>query len=216
MNIDKMLVETVGITPMIIHNGRTANPLDPYAKKMKSLTSKRNKTEEDIEALLLVQWEAALYWNDEMGLYMPSENLYAAFFKAAKKHKLGPKCSAIAFPDPLGYPIITKNSKNLQLLTKDPENKFIKTVVVQRAKTISCRPIFNSWALNFELEFETATIDANEIKTILCCMAQRIGLGVWTGGSPKPGTYGKFIIKSLKWINTKTKETKTIEILESK
>lgn len=214
MYIDTMSVEISGITPMILHNGRTANPLDSYAKKMKALTSKRNKTEEDIEELLLVQWESGLYWNDEIGLYMPSENLYAAFYKSAKKFKLGVKCSAVSFPEPLGYPILTPNHKNFNALKADPTNKFVKTVVVQKSKTISCRPIFNVWDLNFELEFETTTIDANEIKTILCAMAQRVGLGVWTPGSPKPGTHGKFIIKSMKWFNSKTKEKKTIEILD--
>ena len=214
MFIDTMKAEITGITPMILHNGRTANPLDPYAKKMKALTSKRNKTDEDIEELLLVQWESALYWNDEIGLYMPSENLYAAFYKAAKKFKLGVKCSAVSFPEAIGYPIKTTNATNFQAMKGDPNNKFIKTVVVQKSKTISCRPIFNTWALDFSLEFETTTIDANEIKTILVCMAQRIGLGVWTPGSPKPGTHGKFLIKKLQWLNSKTKEVKTMDVLE--
>lgn len=214
MYIDTIKCEIVGITPMILHNGRTANPLDPYAKKMKALTSKRNKTDEDIEELLLVQWESALYWNDELGLHMPSENLYAAFYKAAKKFKLGVKCSAVSFPEPIGYPIKTENSTNFQALKADPQNKFIKTVVVQKSKTISCRPILNVWALDFGLEFETTTIDANEIKTILSCMAQRVGLGVWTPGSPKPGTHGKFLIKKIEWLNSKTKEIKKMEILD--
>lgn len=207
-----MKVEIVGLTPMIVHNARTANPLDPYTKRLKVYTSKRNKTEEDLEKLLALQWEAALYWNDEIGLHMPSENMFAAFLKAAKKHKLGTKCAAISFPHAIGYPIITKNHKNFKELQADPENKLIKTVTVQRSKTIACRPIFNKWSMNFELEFETAEIDAQEIKTILLCLAHRIGLGVWTPSSPKPGIHGKFLIKIMKWTNNKTKEVKTLEI----
>lgn len=214
MYIDTIKTEIVGITPMIIHNGRTANPLDPYSKKLKGLTSKRNKTDEDIEELLKVQWEAGLYWDDDLGLYMPSENLYAAFYKAAKKFKLGVKCSAVSFPHPLGYPIITNHHKDFMALKADPLNKFVKTVVVQKSKTIACRPIFNTWRMEFDLEFETTTIDANEIKTILGAMAQRIGLGVWTPGSPKPGVHGKFVIKKMQWLNSKTNEIKTLEILE--
>lgn len=214
MYVDTIQAEIMGLTPLLLHNGRTANPLDAYAKKMKALTSKRNKTEEDIEELLMVQWESSLYWHDEIGLYMPSENLYTAFHKGAKKFKLGSKCSAITFPEPLGYPIITANHKNYVALKADPLNKFVKTVVVQKSKTISCRGIFNVWSMKFELEFETTVFDANEIKTILANMGQRVGLGVWTPSSPKPGTHGKFLIKSLKWTNAKTKEVKTLEILE--
>ena len=213
MYVDTMKVNICGMTPMLMHNGRGANPLDPNSIKMKSLSSKRNKTKDDIEELLLIQWETGLYFNDEIGLYMPSENLYAAFYKAAKKFKLGMKCSAISFPDPIGYPIFTANHTNYIELKKDTTNKFVKTIVIQKAKTISCRPIFNKWEMNFELEFETNIIDANEIKTILMAMSQRVGLGVWTPGSPKPGIFGKFLIKSLEWYNSKAKKSTTISVI---
>lgn len=211
MNLDLMKISVVGVTPLILHNGRTANPLDPYTKKLKALTSKRQKTDEDLEEMLLLQWEAGLYWSDKLGVYMPSENLSAAFYKAAKKYKLGVKTSGVSFVDPIGYSINTKNSKDMQKLKADQANKFVKTVVIQRNKAISCRPIFEEWAISFELEFDPQIIDANEIKTILSCMSQRVGFGVWNPGSPKPGTYGKFLIKSIEWTNSKTKEVKKIE-----
>lgn len=211
MDLDLMRVQIIGATPLLLHNGRTANPLDPYSKKMKSLTSKRQKTEEDIQELLLVQWESGLYFSDKIGLYMPSENMFAATYKAAKKHKLGVKCGGISFSAVPGFPILTENAKDFVRMKEDPKNKFVKTVVVQKSKTISCRPIFEEWALNFELEFEPTIIDANEIKTILVTMSQRIGLGVWCPGSPKPGIHGKFLIKSMEWTNAKSHEVKRLE-----
>jgi hypothetical protein len=209
--VDKMYVKIVGISPLILQNGRCANPLDIYAKKMKSLTSKRNKTEDDLHAILETQWEAGLYWDDQMGLYMPSENLYAAFYAAAKKHKLGNKCSGILFPEALGYPIVTENHMDLSKLREDKKTRFIKTVVVQRAKTVACRPIFHNWKINFELEFEKDTWDANEIKTVLQTLSTRIGMGVWRPGSPKPGSFGKFLIESMVWEDSKNKTKKEIK-----
>lgn len=211
--VDKMFVKIVGITPMLIQNGRTANPLDPFAKRMKALTSKRNKTEDDIGQILETQWEASLYWDDKIGLHMPSENLFAAFYKAAKKHKLGNKCSGISFPEPIGYPIITEGHKSFEALKANLTNRFVKTVVVQRAKTVSCRPIFHTWRLNFDLEFEKEVWDANEVKTVLTTWSQRIGLGGWTPGSPKPGTYGKFLIESIEWLDAKTGTKKEIKVM---
>lgn len=209
--VDKMQVSIQGITPLLLHNGQTANPLNVYAKRMKAVTSKKKKTEEDLEDLLNIQWESGLYWDDNLGLHMPSENLFAAFLKAARKHKLGGECSEVSFCDPIGYPIITENHKNLDKLKADPTNKFIKTVVIKKSKTVACRPIFKSWKLDFDLEFERSAWDANVIKTVLVTWAQRIGLGVWTPGSPKPGTYGKFIIEKINWINGKTGESKEIK-----
>lgn len=209
--IDKVYVKVKGITPMLIQNGRCANPLDPFTKKMKSLTSKKNKTDDDLHLILETQWEASLYWNDEIGLYMPSENMYAAFYKGAKKHKLGNKCSGIIFPDPIGYPIITDFHSSFPEFKADKKNRFIKPVVVQRAKTISCRPIFHNWSINFDLEFEREVWDVNEIKTVLQTMSNRIGFGVWTPGSPKPGIHGKFIIESIVYEDGRTGTKKEIK-----
>lgn len=207
----KIKVHISGVTPMLIHNGRTASPLDFYSKKLKAITSIRGKTEENFQELMQIQWRGALYWDDEIGLYMPVENLLAALLKAAKKHKMGPKMSGFIFDEPLGFPILTENHKDLEKLTKSDNNKFVKAVSIQKAKTLSCRPIFKKWELKFDFCIDESIINVDDVKTILFTMSSRIGLGVWTPSHPKPGNFGKFIIKSLIFENLKTKEVKKYE-----
>jgi len=204
----KANVHILGATPLLIHNGRTASPLDVYAKKMKALTSKRKKTEEDIKHLLEIQFEGALYWNDSIGLYMPTENILAALLKAARKHKLGPKISGFIFNEAIGFPIITNNHNSFNKLLTDKNNKFIKTVTIQRSKTLSCRPIFNNWEIKFNFHIDEEELNLDDVKMLLSTMANRIGLGVWTPSHPKPGTFGKFMIKELTFSNEKTGEIK--------
>ena len=206
MKIETFDVEIEGVTPLIIHNCRTGNPLDVYAKKLKALTSKRLKTEEDHEAILKVQWEACLYWNETLKLYIPWENLYAMLLHAAKKHKLGPKMGAVTFTDPIGYSLIVPHHEDLEALRADQDNKFIKLVTIQRSKTLSCRPMFDDWSLKFSFEFESDVVDPNEMKTILITASRRGGLGVWRPSSPKPGPYGTFTVKSLIYKNSKGKK----------
>jgi len=207
----KATVSIKGITPLLIHNGRTASPLDVYAKRMKELTSKRKKTEEDIKNLLQIQWEGALYWHDERGLHMPTENVLAALLKAAKKHKMGPQISGFVFEEAIGFPIITDNHLSFEDLKKDPNNKFIKPVTIQRSKTLSCRPIFNNWEMVFSFSVDEDVITLSDIKTIIATMSSRIGLGVWTPSHPKPGSFGRFLIKSLIFENSMTGERKGYE-----
>ncbi len=207
----KATVHIKGATPMLIHNGRTASPLDAYAKKMKTITSKRKKTEDDIKNLLEIQWESALYWDDEIGLHMPVENLMAALLKAARKHKMGPQISGFVFGEAIGFPILTKHHNDWDKLHADENNKFIKTVSVQRAKTLSCRPIFNNWELKFDFFIDETVITPDDCKLILATMASRIGLGVWTPSHPKPGNYGRFLIKEMKFTNSETGEEKKYE-----
>jgi len=209
MKLEKFEVEIKGITPLIIQNCQAANPLNSYYKKLKEVTSKRKKTEEDHEAILKIQWEASLYWSDMLGLYMPWENLSACLLKAAKSHKMGQKMGGISFTDPIGYEIQTKNHKDLEALKRDADNKFVKMVTIQRSKTLSCRPIFNDWNIDFSFESDPNYITANEVKTILLTAQSFGGLGVWRPTSPQPGPYGKFTIKKINYTNS-SGETKNL------
>lgn len=195
----KGTIEIEGDTPLLIHNGRTSNPLDEYSKKMKLITSKRKKTEEDLEKLLDIQWHASLYWNDKIGLYMPVENLFASLFKACKKHKMGNSVSAFIFGEKLGFPIITEGHTDLTALEKRTECRFVKAVTIQRAKTLSCRAIFNEWAIKWSFTLDQLIMNQSDAEMIIETMSSRIGLGVWTPSHMKPGNYGKFKIKSMKF-----------------
>ena len=118
----------------------------------------------------------------------------------------------INFTHYLGYPIITDHHKNFSALKTDKSNKFYKMVKIQSSKTLSCRPRFYKWNLSFELEFDRNIIDATEILTILETMTNRIGLGVWTPGSPKPGSHGKFEIDLFNHTNEKGKSINMIKV----
>ena len=207
MNIDKMIVDIRGSTPFIMNNGAMANPLNPLVKKLKSMTSKRQKTEDDLLEILELQWEGSLYFLPEIGLYLPSEMIFASLSKAAKKHKLGSKISGVCVNDPIGYELRAPGHKSLETLKKDPSNRFDKMVVIQKTRILKRRAIFNTWAATFELEFERDIIDANELKTILLTQSSRVGFGDWGPSHPKPGVYGKFIIENLTHIDSKGKKT---------
>ena len=195
----RCFVEIEGETPLLMHNGRTANPLDEFAKKMRIITSKKKKTEEDLENLMSIQWEAGLYWNDELGVYMPVENLLAALLKACKKHKLGTYVSGFVFTEKLGFPLIANHAQNFELLKNDKENKFVKAVTIQRAKNLTCRPVFNKWGLKFNFIVDLALLTESDVTMILNTMTNRVGLGVWTPSHPKPGNFGKFTIKNIEF-----------------
>lgn len=207
---DTVEVSIKGLTSMIISNGRLANPTDGYTKKLKELVSKRAKTEEDLEKILLLQWEGGLYWNPTIGLYMPTENLWVAFWKAAKKHKLGTKCPGVMFNNELGFPIKTEHHKDFEAFKKSSKNKFFSMVTIQNSKTPNMRPRFLKWEMDFCLTFDPAQINLDEIVTILKTMSNRIGLGCWTPSSKKPGNHGMFVFNSIHYIDPKNQQKTTI------
>ena len=48
-------LKLTGINRMLMHNGRLANPLNPYSKAKSKLTAKRKKTEEDLIQIMSVE-----------------------------------------------------------------------------------------------------------------------------------------------------------------
>lgn len=78
-----------GTTPMLQHNQRLADPLDPWAKKLKSVSSKRTKTEADHEEMARIEWAAGMYFNEDSGPYVPGEWVLAGLRDAGKLTRLG-------------------------------------------------------------------------------------------------------------------------------
>ena len=52
--------KATGVVPLLMHSNRASNPLDAYAKYMKPLQKKRNKTDQDYMEIARVEWEALL------------------------------------------------------------------------------------------------------------------------------------------------------------
>jgi hypothetical protein len=194
INTEFCRVSIKGITPLLLDNGECANPFHPIAQKKKELNSKMKKTLSDYREICDLDWDGSIYWNDELGAYIPVENIYKALHSAMKKHKLGPKICGIFLDQPIGYPIIAKNAKNKEALKQNPENRLEKMAKVNNAKVLKTRVIFPEWAINITFDYEPDVLNRNDIKTIFLAMSRFVGIGVWTPASKIPGRYGKFLI----------------------
>jgi hypothetical protein len=202
----RVSVRIEGLTPMIQHNGQIASPLNPYAKKLKEISSIRKKTDSHFEEMAEIEWRSGLYWDDEIGVYVPAENLFAMLIKGAKRLKLGPYISAVTIDTPIGCPLITKNAKDLVALNKDPANRLQNLVTINRSKVLRTRPKFDVWELEIPLEIDDTVITLDQVEQIIHLCGKMVGLSDWRPSSPQsPGIYGKFIVNKFEEIkNAKT------------
>src|SRR5262245_44962429 len=99
-----------GVSDLLMHNGRTADPLDVFSKAMKKLAAKRKKTDDDLAFLSNLEWWAGLYVSPRTGLevdeacnvkavngvkiVMPAHVLESAIRAGARKLKMGKEFSA--------------------------------------------------------------------------------------------------------------------------
>ena len=80
MKFKRAKFKVTGVTPLMHNNPQTVNPLNDYAKKLKVLTSKRTKTEDDLEEILKrelpqpVNINNKVYKFKEIGISLEEEN----------------------------------------------------------------------------------------------------------------------------------------------
>jgi hypothetical protein len=195
-------VETTikGIRPLIMHNGRTTDPIDPYSRAKAKLkaTKKKITPEQFEESMAAIEFEAALYWSDTIGLYLPSDNLQRMLLDGAKRFKLGRSMSAVIVDEEFGAPIITRGHDSLDELKANKSLWFRKACRIQQSKVMVTRPMIpTGWTCTFKLSIDTEFIETENVQEILTVAGRKVGLGDWRPGAPSvPGSFGMFIVEA--------------------
>ena len=182
-------VRIKGVCPILFHNCRMVNPLDEFKKEQSKYTSKSKKTDDDHAEISRLDWYAAIYTDADGRVIVPAEMLEAAIIGGAKKSKLGTQFkAAVLVPDPsrLEY----DGPKKIDALWKDGRFTDMRVVGIQRNKVIRTRPIFQSWAVEFDLMFEPTLADEDTIKKAIEDAGMQCGIGDYR---PR---YGRFELVS--------------------
>lgn len=191
-------VKWTGIRPMIMHNADMVDPLNPAVRAIKDIHSKGSKklTDSDREQMQRLEWEGSLYWDDELGLVVPSDNLEKTIREGAMKSRLGKTAEAASFvQEPLVKVEGVKYSKNKDKLYEDKAFQIRKAVRIPPktgARIMKVRPMIpTGWELGFTLEFDDSVINEKDLKKAMIDAGALVGLGVWR---PK---FGRFTVEVL-------------------
>ena len=176
-----------GTTPLIMHSCQCVNPLHPISLKMKTITSKRKKTEEDLINLSNLEWEAGAYWKDGLGLYMPAENVEATLVTAAKQYKKGKDFQKYVAVTDLYIPFEYGENLSKEELSTSFEYRDTRPMNVQRSKVLRTRPRFDQWEFTFNLRYDEEHIDLETIKDVIDYAGPYVGI---CDSRPK---YGQFV-----------------------
>jgi len=190
-----------GVQPMLMHSNQTCNPLNKFAKAMKAITGKRKKTDEDFELLSKIEWEAGLYFDEEIGPFVPSINVEGLLRDAAKKLRKGTDIKQSVRVFPLNIPLGYNGPRDLEGLKKiafsgekvNGEDFFdSRGVGVNNSTIMRTRPRFNKWWVEFDIIADDAIFNIDDIIQILAIAGSKIGLSDYR---PRYGTFEFKIIK---------------------
>lgn len=179
-------ITLTGTAPLLMHNSRLSNPLDPATKALKKVTAKRNKTDEDHEAIARLEFAGGLYLDPDVGPYIPGENIARCLVDGAKLTKMGVKVTRGVFISTDVNPIAYKGPRDEQALW-DAGWRHMASVKVGTSRTMRCRPWFPEWKVQAEGVLDPAVLELDDLAGIADNAGSLIGLGDWR---PR---FGRFI-----------------------
>lgn len=168
-----------GTTPLLMHNARLSNPLDDVAKKMKRITAKRTKTEEDYEELARFEHMGGLYFDPDVGPYVPGQNFERCLVDAARITKSGKKIERGVFVETDVNPVSYDGPRDIDGLWKDANFRHAASVKVGMQRVTRTRPYFREWVVAADGMFDAAVINLEELQEIADTAGRMIGLGDW-------------------------------------
>lgn len=178
-----------GISPLIMHSCKCVNPLHLISKEIRKLNDKprgQKLTEEELERLSDLEWEAGAYWQDGIGLYIPGENVEATIRNGAKVNKKGKDIEKYVNVTDLYIPFNYGENLSKKELIKRYEYRDTRPMVVSRSRILRTRPRFDQWNITFNLIYDESKIDLDTIVNAMTYAGSYVGL---CDSRPK---YGKF------------------------
>jgi len=184
----KLNLQLTGIQPMIQHNGRLANPLDPWTRQLKTLTSKRRKTDEDLVAIMRTEARGSCYETDDGLLGFPTANVWRCIYDAAKAFKRGEDIKRGFHYEPVTPPLLVWGGQIIGVdeWLEDPTHIDYRPMRVNSSKTMRARAIVPGWSCVHYFEVLEDVIDPRDLVPILERAGRLVGLG-----DSRP-TYGTF------------------------
>lgn len=166
-----------GMTPMMMHSERLANPFDQLTREIKGVTGKRKKTEDDLLEIARLEWLGGLYYDEDAGIHVPGYNLLACIINGGKLHKLGTAVKRACIVNEDKITLQYDGPKTPAKLFEDKRFVDIRSVKVGTSKIARCRPIFKKWSLAFSVFFDENAIQKSEIDMCIKSAGSMVGLG---------------------------------------
>ena len=175
--LQELSVSIVGVSPLLMHNGQMADPLNKFTKQLKEVSGKRKKTDEDHAEMSRIEWHAGLYVNENNKLILPSVCVEAAIIDGAKKSKLGKAFKSSVFVnDDSILDIGVSYGKATDLWTED-EYRDVRGVRIGQSRIMRTRPIFRKWSTIIEILFDDEQVNQSEVMRAIVDAGTKSGVG---------------------------------------
>lgn len=181
-----------GSAPLILNNGRGADPLDPATKAFKVVSQKRgkSKTDADLSEIDRQEYMMKLYTDEDGHPVIPAPNLESMINAGARQSKDGKKVLAGVFVE-ADAKIIYDGPTEFEALYADKRFSLRTGFKQGQIRVYKVRPIFKEWSLTFTVTYDNELIDGGQLDKFIAAAGKVSGLGDWR---PK---FGRFEISNI-------------------
>ena len=171
-----------GIDSLLMNNPQTVDPMNYYSREKKKITSKRVKTDQDLLDLRRLDIESKTYFDDILGVYIPSTWVAASIASlswAKAKIKKADIRSGV-FPVDTKIKLHFQDDHKVKTLDDIAGNPVFHTTMLLKqgqVKIAKAAPIFHNWWFETEIEFDPAVIDRQTLLDLLSYGATYGGYG---------------------------------------
>lgn len=169
-----------GTQPLIMHNVQLADPQNFFTREIAKLTAKRTrKTEEDTHEIDRLSFIGSLYYSEEIGPYLPAENIFRSLQEAASLTRSGKKIERGVLFKTVQAPLEYPGPRDPVELWGDGRTQWVdrRIVAVQRQRIVRVRPIFREWSAEVGVILNNEVLDVDEFIDIAEKAGKLIGIG---------------------------------------
>ena len=164
-------------SPLLMHNGRLADPLDDHARAIAQVAGKRRKTEADHRHLAELEFRGGLYTSGGVPC-IPAEMVEAALVRAAAQERRSPRAKAgLVVRDDLRLEY--QGPTDIDGLWRDPAFRLRSAVRVGPSRIMRTRPQFREWAADLVVDYLPGLLNASEVHGFVVVAGEQVGLGDW-------------------------------------
>lgn len=182
MSIQSARIAITGMNYLLQNNPQTVDPFNRYTKAKKAITAKRIKTDDDLIELGNIETESKLYFDDELGVYIPTRWLTEAICTAAfgviktGRDKMRGGVFATEEKTKLSYDgqELVKTIADVVMNPKFRHRAMLPQGQVRVAKDF---PIFKKWSFSTVIEFDDSVVDLDGLRKVVNRTSQYVGFG---------------------------------------
>lgn len=183
MAIQQARIVVTGISPLLQNNPQTVDPFNHYAKSKKAITNKRTaKTDDDLLELGNLETESKLYFDDEIGVYIPAtwitEAIICTGFSVAKIGRAKMRGGLFATEPKIKLKYRGMNKvKTITDVVMNSEFRHRMLLKQGQVRVPKDAPIFHDWSFETAVEFDDTVVDMGSLRRIVERSAKYGGFG---------------------------------------